>query len=196
MFITTNQLLEQLHDYANPFGKISRMVKKEELVPITKGLYETEKNISGFYLAGAIYGPSYISFNTALSYYEMIPEAVYAFCSATCGKLKKKEYRNAFGTFTYRDIPSEAFRYGIKIIKEGEYYFRIATLEKALCDKLYDSPIIKSIKDMERFLFIDLRIDEDIFNTLNREDIYFLSKKYHSSNIYLLAKLLRRKYHE
>lgn len=54
MITTTNQLLEQLHDYADPFGTISRMVKEEELVPITKGLYETEKNREVFLIESSL----------------------------------------------------------------------------------------------------------------------------------------------
>ena len=196
MIITTNQLLEQLHEYANPFGKIARMVKSKELFPLTKGLYENDEKASGFYLAGAIYGPSYISFNTALSYHGLIPEAVYAFTNATCCKLKKKEYRNSFGTFTYRDIPEEAYPYGIEIVEKDRYSFRIATAEKALCDKLYELPLVRSQKELEKLLFEDLRLDEEAFLQLKKEDIYFLAPKYHSTNVNLLEKYLRRKNHE
>lgn len=51
-----------------------------------------------YLLAGSIYGPSYISFEYALSYYGMIPEAVYIVTCATFDK--KKKYETAFGTFT------------------------------------------------------------------------------------------------
>lgn len=196
MIITSNQLLEKLHEYSDPFGKIKRMVKKEELFPLTKGLYEDNIHASGFYLAGAIYGPSYISFNSALSYYGLIPEAVYSFTSATTNKLKKKQYHNRFGTFTYRDIPLEAFPYGIETIESEGYYFRIATKEKALCDKLYELPLVSNQKELEQLLFEDMRIYEDEFIKLDRESIYFIAPKYHSTNVSLLEKYLRRKYHE
>ena len=40
--------------------------------------YETDRNVPAYLLAGSIYGPSYISFEYALSRYGLIPEAVYA----------------------------------------------------------------------------------------------------------------------
>ena len=40
MILTTNILLDRLKNYANPFGKISRLVKEGKLIPLTRGLYE------------------------------------------------------------------------------------------------------------------------------------------------------------
>lgn len=90
MILTTNILIDRLKDYGNPFGEIGRLVKEGALIPLVRGMYEDNPNASGLYLAGAIYGPSYHSFNTALSYHGLIPEAVYDFTSATCEKKKKR----------------------------------------------------------------------------------------------------------
>ena len=197
MILTTKILQEQLNNYSNPNNKIKRMVKKRELYPIRKGLYENNENVSPKYLANAIYGPSYISFNYALSYYGLIPEAVHQVTSATMLKGKKKEYSNAFGNFSYRDIPAEAYPYGINIITENGYSYMIATKEKALCDKLYELPNIKNQKDLENVLFEDMRIDRLLFEELNRQDIFFIAPKYYSNNLKLLVSYLRRrKYHE
>lgn len=196
MILTTKILQEQLNNYSNPNNKIKRMVEKKELYPIRKGLYENNENVSPKYLANAIYGPSYISFNYALSYYGLIPEAVHQVTSATMLKGKKKEYSNAFGNFSYRDIPAEAYPYGINIITENGYSYMLATKEKALCDKLYELPNIKNQKDLENILFEDMRIDKLQFEELNRQDIYFIAPKYYSNNLKLLATFLRRKYHE
>ena len=46
-------------------------------------------------------------------------EAVYTVTSATFEKKKKKKYETVFGTFTYRNVPSEAFPLGIRLIQEG-----------------------------------------------------------------------------
>jgi len=45
-------------------------------------------------------------------------------------------------------------------------------------------------------LFNDLRIDIDEFNKLDIDKIEKLSKLYHSSNVRLLARFLRRKINE
>ena len=90
MIKTTNILLEELKGYACPNHKIGRMVRENELIPIVKGLYETECSTSGYLLAGSIFGPSYLSFDFALGIHGLIPEAVYAFTSATFEKKKKR----------------------------------------------------------------------------------------------------------
>ncbi|MCD7731928.1 MAG: hypothetical protein LUH56_00605 [Oscillospiraceae bacterium] len=192
MIKTTDMLLEKLKDYANPKSKLSRMVRNGEVFPIVKGLYETDRNTPAHLLAESIYGPSYISFEYALSFYGMIPEAVYTVTCATFEKKKKKRYETAFGTFTYRDIPSEAFPLGIRIMKDGDYYYRIATPEKALCDKLYTVKPVANSAQMRILLFDDLRIDEDELMKLDLGEIERTAGCYHSTNIAKLCTTLRR----
>ncbi|MCD7822680.1 MAG: hypothetical protein LUG86_01470 [Oscillospiraceae bacterium] len=192
MIKTTDMLLEELKDYANPKSKLSRMVKSGEVFPIVKGLYETDRNTPAHLLAGSIYGPSYISFEYALRFYGMIPEAVYTVTCATFEKKKKKRYETAFGTFSYRDIPSEAFPLGIRIMKDGDYYYRIATPGKALCDKLYTVKPVANSAQMRTLLFDDLRIDEDELMKLDLGEIERMAGSYHSTNITKLCTTLRR----
>lgn len=192
MIKTANMLMEELRAYGNPKAKLSRMAKKEECFQITKGLYETEKNIPGYLLAGSIYGPSYISFEYALGFYGLIPEAVYTITCATFEKKKKKKYETAFGTFTYRDVPSEAFPLGLRIIQEDNYFYRIADPEKALCDQIYTMSPVANTKELSEMLFENLRIEESELQKLNFEKINYLSTYYHSTNMKKLSTLLRR----
>ena len=92
MILTSLMLTDQLNKYSDPAGKIMRMKKNGELIQLTKGIYETDKSTPGYCLASVIYGPSYLSFDYALSVYGLIPEAVYTFTSATFSKRKAKEY--------------------------------------------------------------------------------------------------------
>ena len=98
MIKTTAMLLEELKGYGSPQSKLARMAERGECFPITRGLYETDRNAPAYLLAGSIYGPSYISFEYALSRYGLIPEAVYAVTCATFEKKKKKKYETPFGT--------------------------------------------------------------------------------------------------
>ena len=82
-------LMDELKAYANPKTKLSRLVKENVYFPIVRGLYETSPHTAGYLLAGSIYGPSYLSFEFALSFYGLIPERVTTFTSATCLKKKK-----------------------------------------------------------------------------------------------------------
>lgn len=192
MIKTTAMLLEELEEYASPKTKLSRMAERGEIFPIVKGLYETERSTPAHLLAGSIYGPSYISFEYALSYYGMIPEAVYVVTCATFEKKKKKRYETMFGTFTYRDVPSDAFPLKLKLVQEGEYYYRIASAEKALCDKLYTMPPVGNTAELRILLQEDLRIEEAELRKLDGEIVAMLSEKYHSTNVKKLASLLRR----
>ena len=74
--------------------------------------------------------------------------------------MKKKKYETMFGTFTYRDVPSEAFPLELRLVKEGDYFYRIAEPEKALCDKLYIMPPVQNMKVLIELLAQDLRIEE------------------------------------
>lgn len=182
-------ILAELHQYASPADKLSRMVRDGKYIPIVKGLYETQRSTPGYLLAGSIYGPSYLSFEFALAYHGLIPEAVYTFTSATFDKKKKKKYETFFGTFTYRDVPPGAYSYGVEFMKEGDYSYILASPEKALCDQLYKTAPIANYKELENLLFEDLRIEEEEFCKLNAQDIAFLAEKYGSTNVRKLSGL-------
>ena len=192
MILTTSMLMDKLNKYSDPAGKISRMKQAGELFLLKRGVYENDGNVSGHCLAGVIFGPSYLSYDYALSVYGLIPEAVYTFTSATINKKKVKEYRNHFGCFSYHDIPFEAYPFGISVREENGYLYQIAVPEKALCDKLYIMPPVTSQKGIEKMLFDDLRIDSEEFEKLNFGDILQIGEKYHCNNLKYLMKYLRR----
>jgi len=195
MIKTTDMLLEELHGYVNPKAKLSRMAKNGDIFHIARGLYETDRNTPAHLLAGSIYGPSYISFEYALSRYSLIPEAVYTVTCAVFGKKKKKLYQTPFGAFSYRDIPDEAFPHGLELRREGDYFYRIALPEKALCDKLYTVRPTANTRDLYSLLTEDLRIDESEMRKLDNSLIEELSGRYHSTNVKRLCSLLRRLKH-
>ena len=192
MIITNSVAKDNYQDYSNKNNKISRDIRDGKLFKIITGLYETDPNTPPYLLAGSIYGPSYISFEYALSYYGLIPERVSTITCATFDKNKKKQYDNGFGTFTYRDVPDEAYPEEIILKIEGDYSYQIASVEKALCDKLYTLHPLNNYSSLENMLFNDLRIDEDEFNKLNINKIQKLENLYHSTNVNLLARYLRR----
>ena len=189
-------VIKNYNDYSNKNTKLLRDIKDKKLFKIVNGLYETDSNTPGYLLASSIYGPSYISFEYALSYYGLIPERVTTITCATFEKKKKKEYITDFGTFTYRDIPSSAYPEEIILKEENNYSYQIATPEKALCDKLYSLSPLFNYTNLENMLFNDLRIDEEAFNKLDILKINKLSKLYHSTNVELLAKYMRRNKNE
>ena len=183
MLISFDALAQQFAEYTDVKGKIRREVQNGKLVQVARGLYETDAHADGKYLARAIYGPSYLSFDYALSVHALIPEAVYGtYTSATFRKGKIKRYENAFGTFLYRDVPAAVYPLGIGIKEERGYSYQIATPEKALCDKLYSLSPVYSVRALKELLFDDLR-----------NDILQLAPLYRATNLKLLGKLMEEK---
>lgn len=196
MVITNNIIKRNFGEYSNKDTKLSREVKDGKLFKIINGLYETDSNTSGYLLAGSIYGPSYISFEYALSFYGLIPERVTTVTCATFDKKKKKQYDTDFGIFTYRDVPVLVYPEEIILKEESNYSYQMATPEKALCDKLYTLAPLNNYSNLENMLFNDLRIDEEKFNELDASKIEKLSELYHSTNVDLLARYIGRNINE
>ena len=192
MIYTTKMLFEKYKDLADPQGKIRRMCRDKELVKIVRGLYTDDVNASGYLFAQMICSPSYLSFDYALSYYNIIPERVYTYTSATFMKNKKKTFKNKFGQYDYRDVPKEAYTYEVKILDSGDYTFKIASKEKALLDKMYDINIIKNLDEMEYLVLNELRIESSELKKLELSVIRSLADKYHSGNVKLFSKYVEK----
>ena len=139
-------------------GKIARMIHAGELLQLRRGLYATRRGIHPYCLAASIYGPSYVSFETALSYYGLIPEAVYEITSAT---LKRgKEFDNVFGRYRYRTVPRNVYPIGIERITEGGIPFLIASPTKALCDRIALEPRMRSVAEVRQWAGL-MRLNEE-----------------------------------
>jgi len=192
MIYTIQDLLSQNKNYSDIRGKISRDLRDGKIIQIKKGLYESDKNTPGHYLASYIYGPSYLSFDYVLSKNGLIPEGVYkTYTSATFKKNKKKKYSNFFGDFLYRDVPQSVYMFGVHAVVENGYTYHIAIPEKALCDKLYTMEPAKNLEELKFLLFDDLRINENMFRGLDLKFIVEISDKYKSNNLKLLGKLIK-----
>lgn len=190
MIFSTAELLNLYKDYKNPKMKIQNEYKKGNLLKVNRGLYETNRNVAPFLLAGYIKSPSYLSFEYALSLYGLIPESVYTYTSATCSERHTFEYINKFGRYVFRDIPKNVFPLEIKHFEEGHYSYNIASREKALCDLLAIKKPLKNRKQFYSFLFESLRVDEDEFKLLDFDKLIELASLYKRKNLKLLAALL------
>lgn len=192
MIKTTPMLLDELKAYHNPRAKIHQLVKNKSLFPVVMGIYETDENTPGYYLANAIYGPSYLSFEFALAFHDLIPEMVYAYTSATFEKKKKKQYITTFGTFTYRDVPVNTFPFEKTIYQEDGYSYIVANPEKAICDFLYAQASCANRSELKQLLFEQTRIDVQQFQNLDKAKLLELANLYNTRNHKLLIAWLRR----
>jgi hypothetical protein len=100
-----------------------------------------------FMVANKIYEPSYVSLESALAYYEVIPETVLGVTSVS--SRKTKQYESTWGVFSYRSVKSQ-YMIGYQVIENRPgNKFKIACLEKALLDYLYLNSDIQSMADFE-----------------------------------------------
>lgn len=165
--VTYAMLASELEHYKSPKDKISRFEKEGQLIRLKKGLYLSssgtgEQLVSVELIANNLYGPSYVSFESALSWHGLIPERTYLVKSATTKR--KKHYRTPVGDFEYITVPETYFAEGLhQIIVEDSYAFIIATPEKALCDLVISTSGLRfqSKKAIRNYLFEDLRIDSE-----------------------------------
>lgn len=166
-------ILALLSDYQRPNDKISELLKSKELISIRRGLYITGPKMDlptpePFLIANHLRGPSYVSLESALSYWNMIPERTYETSSVTI-KLSKL-YKTPVGRFSYLQLNTPYYSYGIKSIKYSpKQTILVASPEKALCDKvvLTSKIYLRSIKQTREFLMEDLRMDSEILKTLD-----------------------------
>ncbi|WPU92813.1 hypothetical protein SNE25_26160 [Mucilaginibacter sabulilitoris] len=165
--LTRQVILPLLNGYKRPNDKIAELVKAGALATIKNGLYVPgpASKVSGpepFLIANHLWGPSYISFETALSYWGFIPERVYEISSVTV-KISKA-YRTSAGRFTYRHAPLPYYSFGIKSTRlSSRQTVLIASPEKALFDKIAMTAGVhlRSVPQVLTLLIEDLRIEKD-----------------------------------
>ena len=161
---------------------IQRIVQQGYLLPIRRDLYliknSKKPSLNCFEIAMIIYGPSYISFESALSYHGWIPEGV---ITTTCASVKRTtEYQTPIGIFSYEHIPLKAFSFGVQQYQEKSLTLFIATPVKALADIIYTRKRTwETIDD----LYEDLRIEPENLQKSSKELFAELIKNYPSQRV-------------
>jgi|SRR3990167_5098344 len=154
---------------------LKRAVKEGILIRLKRDFYLIFSKIQkqkpeAFEIAALLYGPSYISMESALSFHGWIPEAVPTINSA-CSKRSNK-LENFLGVFIYRNIPLSVFHVGISSqhsnIDNGCYL--MAEPWKAVADYIY---LRKRSWSNIIALSNDLRIELDI---IQNSDLNLLEK--------------------
>lgn len=129
-----------------------------------------------YFIANKIYKPSYISLESALSYYNLIPESVYTIISASSGKTNN--FSNNIGQFSYRQLKS-VLMFGEELIKYKNQNIKMASSEKALLDYFYLNPHLKNEND-----FYEMRFNKETFQEkVNIEKLNNYLKYFKNKNL-------------
>ena len=119
------------------------------IIKVRNGYYcfsDLEKSEEAlYYIANQLYKPSYISLLSAMSYYKLIPEAVFNITSV--GTLKTTLFDTSYGRFEYRSMKPSLF-FGYQLLTNNSTTIKIAEPEKMILDYCYMYKS-KSIVDFE-----------------------------------------------
>jgi hypothetical protein len=184
--------------YKSPRNKIANLEIEGKLIRLKRGLYVVSPDLSGKLLsteliANHMYGPSYISMESALRYYGLIPESVHIIRSMTTKR--SRVFENSISRFDYITCSEEYYPIGINQKIGDDYSFLIASSEKALCDLIAYTPEVRPrfINALLSYLEEDIRLDMEAFYKMDveifRECAEFGKKRNDLNN---LIKILQR----
>jgi hypothetical protein len=172
---------------------VKRAIAQGEIIHIRRGLYclapeYRKKPINLFAIAQQVYGPSYISLESALSYHGWIPEAVSAYTSV-CLK-NSKDFQTPLGLFSYKRVPQRIFYAGVERRTDDHgNVFLMAGPIKALGDYVYIhkldwlgvAPVIQS-----------LRVESEELRSASSESIESMVENYRSLRVRKFLKGLQK----
>jgi len=125
--------------------QLARFVRAGAVVRLKRGLYAfSHAKVNEFVLANYIYRPSYVSLESGLNYWGIIPDVTANVTSVS--PTTTKTVRSERGVFIYSKIAKSLY-FGWQIIKDAgsEFSFSIAEAEKALLDYIY----VRKIRDLD-----------------------------------------------
>jgi predicted transcriptional regulator of viral defense system len=185
--LDTVRMRAVLADLADQKGKIARLLEKGELFSLRRGLYASRRDLDPRCLAGPIYGPSYISHETALAWHGMIPEGVAEILSSTLKRASS--FENHFGRFRYLAIPKAVYPIGITRVTDADLPFLIASPTKALVDRIAREPGFRSIADAARWIK-DMRADLGV--GLDHEELSQCAENYQRPSVRWLLRFAEK----
>jgi len=181
-----------------PRNKIQSLCSNGEIIRVKKGLYVPgfppgeQSTVDPLVLSGLIYGPSYVSLETALAYHGLISERV---DEITCMTSKRaKLFRTPLGRFSYTPINEQAFPIGLRLEsgKGGSWY--LAEPEKALCDRIAQVRGLQAIRNLPPLLRDDLRIDPEGLAGLRLPFVLEIASRYRRKNVTAFARWFERQH--
>lgn len=173
------------------YGIVKRALASGRLQRLRRGLYALPRNqqkrgLDLYVLAGQIYAPSYLSFESALSYHGWIPEAVYTITSATTRRAQ--DFTTPLGAFSYAKVPRRNAMQGVQRVEKEEGIFFVASPWRAILDYVYvNNPQWES----KEVLSESLRIDQERLMQIPWNELKELEEAYESRKVSQFLKRLK-----
>lgn len=151
--------------------QLSRWVKTGKIYQLRRGLYSIAPpyqkiNPHPFLVANHLQKASYVSLQSALAYYGLIPEVVNITTSVSTGRPERLE--TPLGTYEFRHVKTE-FLFSYQMVELGGQSAFVATPEKALLDLIYLQPGSDSIAYLKELRLQNIeKLDKDLLLKLSR----------------------------
>ncbi|NCF92838.1 MAG: hypothetical protein GWQ05_18070 [Verrucomicrobiaceae bacterium] len=188
--------MDRLAAYRYPRNKLHQLRQAGEIIRVKKGLYipsapsTAAARVDPLVLAALIYGPSYVSLETALAHHGLIPERVNEITSMTTKR--SRSFETPVGRYSYHSLNIRAYSYGVALEETtGGSYF-LATPEKALCDRLAQIPGVRAQREIPALLEDDLRLELDVVMRLQASEVQEIAKRYLRNTVTAFAKWFQR----
>jgi predicted transcriptional regulator of viral defense system len=179
--------MDRLRSFQAPRDKLRLLCERGDLVRVKKGLYVPgwrqgqPSAVDPLVLAALIYGPSYVSLETALAYHGLIPERVEEITSVSTKRAR--EFQTPLGRFTYRPVNERVFSYGVRLEHARGGTFFLAEPEKALCDRIALIQDLSAAREVEIILADDLRVDLDALRSFRLSMTAEIAWRYRRKNV-------------
>lgn len=167
------------------YSLVKRAVASGEIIRLRRGLYclapaYRRSPVNLYAVAQHIYGPSYISLESALSRHGWIPEAVYTVTSVCVGE--SKTFRTPIGVFSFTRVPQISFYSAVeRDVDDGSRDVAlIARPIKALADYVY--AYRKDWSSLDPVIH-DLRIDREDLADVTDEELDEAIESYRSRRV-------------
>jgi len=165
-------------------NNLIRWISKGYFVRLKRNLYELveqpELKIPDLYIANRLYEPSYVSLETALSVYSIIPDIAAGVTSVTTRPTRT--FKNKYGLFFYRTCQRRAF-VGYRLTLYEGFKVYIADKEKALVDFLY-----YRLRTGSSLNFDEERFNKKILREIEWEKAFYYAQLFNFKTVQLLNK--------
>jgi hypothetical protein len=163
---------------------LRRALAAGEVMRIRRGLYVLSSSYQKqkpdpLVLAQYVYGPSYISMESALAFHGWIPEAVYTVASVSLNR--SRTFGTPLGRFEFVRIPQRTFYVGVDRIERPVFIEPVlmANPLKALADLVY----VRRLDEMLERLLNSYRIEPESLETLTAGQVDELEGHYSAARM-------------
>jgi len=183
---SVQDIRKQFNDFDN--RRLVEWQEKGYIIKLRRGYYSFEEVEKGeafrYYSANKLYSPSYISMESALSYYNLIPEGVFTTVSLTTRNTTT--FRTPVGSFSYRNLKSQLF-FGYRLLNINGITIKMAEPEKSLLDYLY----LNKIDTPDKLEGIRLN-ESQLHDLLDFDKLNQFAEAFHSKVLQKRIQLLKK----